>query len=174
MWKICCELFIFQRNNVSSQAYTTLCQCTPFEASEMADNHVYLMTLLAPTPRELRNSRRNSVAGLPKKDSLLERNDIVRAKFRRDYINHSGDIANSRFQIWRPSVILNVKYTQISAFHMACSHNLYFLANLRRDRLNSCGDIANFRFPIRRPSSILCLKVCQRVSTCVDARAHAA
>jgi len=57
------------------------CACLPIETAEMGDIHVDLMRLVAPTPRfqtsELQNLHRNSVVGLPKKNSQSERNDIM-------------------------------------------------------------------------------------------------
>ena len=48
------------------------CRCLPFQASEMADTHVYFIRPVAPTPRsecsEQKNLYRNSAVDLPKKN----------------------------------------------------------------------------------------------------------
>jgi len=53
----------------------------PYETSEMGDTHVYLLRPVAPTPRtqpcKLQNVHRNLEAGLPKKNSQRERNDVM-------------------------------------------------------------------------------------------------
>jgi len=58
-----------------------LCQCVPFQTSEMGDIHVYFIRSVTPTPRsepsKLQNLHRNSAAGLPKKNSQPEQTDIL-------------------------------------------------------------------------------------------------
>ena len=69
MCEICCEFFIFQRNNVSAQT------------SELGDAHIYFIRVMAQAPRsersELQNLHGNLAAGLPQKNSQRERTDIM-------------------------------------------------------------------------------------------------
>jgi len=59
-------------------------------------------------------------------------------------MNGSGNIANLRFSIWRPSAILNYGNMPIVTFRIVCGSNLHAHAKFRRERLQRYGEFLIF------------------------------
>ena len=69
--EICCEFFIFQRNNVEWWACAASVSLSPISDLWNCIHHVYFIKPVAPTPKsepsKLQNLHKNSAAGLPRK-----------------------------------------------------------------------------------------------------------